>query len=254
MFHPALKQLPIEKDPATTLEKLRCIRLFARMSDSELLDLAADIQECHYDKETIIFYESDLPSETGRRVYFVLQGCVKLVKYSTDGEDTIVRLASAGEFFGVTGALTNRALPFSAIAYTDTNMLTVDQEHFESMIRRYPQLAMDMLVSFGEMLWFHYETHNQVVKRTDARVSKIIYYHLQRDGYTQTAEGKQLNLLLSHHYIASMTGIAYEESVRIISRLKKEHNCIKYLRGGKIIVTDMNALKHLAQGDEFWGI
>lgn len=249
-----MKSLPIEANPEATLDKMKHIRLFKSLPDADLLSIATHIQECHFDKETVVFYESDLPHETGRRVYFVLDGCIKLVKYSSDGEDTIVRLASEGEFFGVTGALTDRPLPYSAIAYTDTNVLTITQERFEGILQEYPRLAIDMLVSLGELLWFHYETHNQVVKRSDARVSKIILYHLKRDGYTQSAEGQLLNLLLPHHYIASMTGIAYEESVRIISRLKKEYNCIKYQRGGKIIVTDVLKLKQVAQTDAFWGV
>ena len=51
-------------------------------------------------------------------------------------------------------------------------------------------------------------------------------------------------------YIASMTGIAYEESVRIISRLKKSHECINYLRGGKIVITDLDKLSEIAQAED----
>ena len=107
-----------------------------------------------------------------------------------------------------------------------------------------------MVVALGEVLWFNYETHNQVVKKTDARVSKIIMYHFRRDGATDTPDGKLLNINLPHDYIASMTGIAYEESVRIISRLKKNYGCINYLRGGKIVVTDLDKLTELAQIEE----
>ncbi len=254
MYHPSLKALHPQQDPTGTLAKLRTIKLFQQFEDAALLSIAAKCYESHFDKETAIFYESDLPSETGRKVYFVLEGCVKLVKYSSDGESTIVRLASKGEFFGVTGAITNQPLPFSALAFMDTNLLTLDIENFRKVVFEYPNLALDMVVALGEVLWFNYETHNQVVKRTDARVSKIILYHLMRDGYEETPAGQQLNILLPHNYIASMTGIAYEESVRIVSRLRKQYDCIQYLRGGKIIITNLKQLKELAQGDDLWGV
>jgi hypothetical protein len=65
-----------------------------------------------------------------------------------------------------------------------------------------------------------------------------------------TPEGKLLNIQLPHDYIASMTGIAYEESVRIISRLKKNYGCINYLRGGKIVITNLDKLSELAQTED----
>ncbi len=232
------------------LARFRKIPLFLCLNDSELEQLIPLFHEAVYDKETVIFYERDLPSETGSKIYFVLEGCIKLVKYSTDGESTIVRLSSVGEFFGATSALTNKPYPYSAEALSDTVLLTIEKEKFVQAVEKSPQIALNMVTALGEVLWFNYETHNQVVKKTDARVSKILLYHLKRDGYQDVPEGKLLNIHLPHDYIASMTGIAYEESVRIISRLKKQHGCINYLRGGKIIITDLSKLTELAQLDE----
>lgn len=236
----------------TVLAKFRSIPVFDCLSDAELDQISRHFYEANFDKETVIFYERDLPAETGAKIYFVEKGCVKLVKYSTDGESTIVRLSSPGEFFGVTGALTNKPSPYSAEALMDTTVLYIEKDNFVKLVEQFPHVSLNILTALGEVLWFNYETHNQVVKKTDARVSKIILYHLKRDGVTETPDGKQLNIQLPHDYIASMTGIAYEESVRIISRLKKAHGCINYLRGGKIVVTDMNKLSELAQADESW--
>jgi CRP-like cAMP-binding protein len=241
------------KDDTTLVQKLRKINLFESLKDADLEGIAPSFHETSFDKETVIFYERDLASETGSRIYFVIKGCVKLVKYSTDGESTIVRLSSVGEFFGATGALTNKPLPFSAEALMDTSVIYIDRDHFIKLVEKYPKVALNMVVELGQVLWFNYETHNQVVKKTDARVSKILLYHMKRDGFEETPDGKQLKIQLPHDYIASMTGIAYEESVRIISRLKKNYGCINYLRGGKIVITNLDKLKELAQSDDTWG-
>lgn len=235
---------------ADLLAKFRKISLFGSLSDSDLESVAGYFFEANYDKETVVFYERDLPQDIGSKVYFVLKGCVKLVKYSSDGESTIVRLSSVGEFFGVTSALTDKPMPYSAEALTDTTVMYIEKQNFIKIIERFPQVAIGVITALGQVLWFNYETHNQVVKKTDARVSKILLYHFKRDGYSDIPEGKQLNIQLPHDYIASMTGIAYEESVRIISRLKKTHSCINYLRGGKIVITNLDKLHELAQADE----
>ncbi|MGE0201836.1 MAG: Crp/Fnr family transcriptional regulator [Candidatus Melainabacteria bacterium] len=232
--------------------RLRDIPVFASLNDAECEAMAPWFHESALEKETVIFYERDLPSEVGARIYFVITGCVKLVKYSTDGESTIVRLASEGEFFGVTGALTNKPSPYSAETYTPCQLLSIEKSDFVRLVEKYPHVAINIITALGEVLWFNYETHNQVVKKTDARVSKIIMYHVKRDGYVETPDGLLLSIHLPHDYIASMTGIAYEESVRIVSRLKKMHGCINYLRGGKIIITNLPKLTELAQAEEGW--
>ncbi len=232
------------------LARFRKVPLFADLAEADLQSIAHYFYDASYDKETVIFYERDLPSDIGSKIYFVLNGCVKLVKYSTDGESTIVRLCSGGEFFGVTSALMDKAMPYSAEALMDTSLMYIEKTSFLNVVDRFPKVALGMVTALGQVLWFNYETHNQVVKKTDARVSKILMYHFKRDGYTDTPDGKQLNIQLPHDYIASMTGIAYEESVRIISRLKKNYGCINYLRGGKIVVTDLEKLSQLAQTED----
>jgi CRP-like cAMP-binding protein len=234
----------------STINKFRQLPLFKDLTDTQLQAIAPNFFEATYDKETVVFYERDLPSDFGNRIYFVLKGAIKLVKYSTDGESTIVRLISPGEFFGVTGVMTGQPMPFSAEAQMPSTLLYIERSRFERLIEQYPKLALKMVAELGKVLWFNYETHNQVVKKTDARVAKIILHHLRREGHQQVADGIQLNILLPHDYIASMTGIAYEESVRIISRLKKTMGCINYLRGGKIIITDLQQLKQVAQEAE----
>ena len=244
----------VSNTSSSIAQALQHIGLFKNLTPSDMETIAAKFHVSHVPKESVIFYEQDHPNEVGPRVYFVIDGCIKLVKYSTDGESTIVRLSSAGEFFGVTSALTNRPHPFSAEALTDSTIATLHRDEFHSIAMHYPQIALDMLCALGEVLWFNYATHNQVVKKSEARVAKIILYHLNRDGYEKTSEGLQLNIQLPHDYLASMTGIAYEESVRIISRLKKQHQCIKYLRGGRIIVTDCDALKIVGQEKDHAGL
>lgn len=232
------------------LEQFHQIRLFRDLGRTETLAILGVFQEADTPKDHVIFYQRDLPATSGARIYFVMSGCVKLVKYSSEGEGAIVRMVAQGEFFGVTGALTNQPYPFSAEALFDSRIISIASSDFITLTRQYPQLALNMITELGEMLWFTYETHNQVVKKSDARVAKIILHHLGREGAERTAQGMLLKTQLPHEYMASMTGITYEESVRIISRLKRVNACILYGRGGKITITDIDALHAVAQSEE----
>jgi len=232
------------------LAKFRTVSLFNTLSDEDLLSISAYFNELNFEKESTVFYERDMPSDIGSKIYFVLKGCIKLVKYSSSGESTIVRLATAGEFFGVTSVLTDLPMPYSAEALTKATIISIEKADFIRLLERFPKIALGIITKLGQVLWFSYETHNQVVKKSETRIAKIILYHLDHDGYTPTPIGQQLNVQLPHDYIASMTGIAYEESVRIVSRMKREFGCLTYMRGGKIIVTNREKLTELAHGDD----
>jgi len=229
------------------IEALQAFPLFSSLDLQTLKQLERTMSLQHCTKDETIFYEQDTPSENGGRIYFLIAGCVKLIKYSSEGESTIVRLVAAGEFFGVTGALNKKPYPFSAEASTDTVLVSMTRADFLQMIEQSPKIAVEIICSLGELLWFNYATHNQVVKKSETRVAKIILYHYQREGAKSVDEGLEINIRLPHEYVASMTGIAYEESVRIISRLRKQHQCIQYLRGGRMIITDLPKLETLAQ-------
>jgi CRP/FNR family transcriptional regulator, cyclic AMP receptor protein len=181
-----------DMSPAAILTKFKTIGLFADLADNQLLAIAPNFYETTVEKDTVVFYERDLPQDFGNRIYFVLSGAVKLVKYSADGESTIVRMVSVGEFFGVTGVMTGQPMPFSAETQTNTTLLYIERQQFEKLIEQHPRIALKMVADLGKVLWFSYETHNQVVKKTDTRVAKIILHHMRRDGVTPTAEGLPL--------------------------------------------------------------
>ena len=132
------------------LQKFRTIPLFACLSDADLDSVSHYFYETNYDKETVIFYERDLPAETGSKIYFVLKGCVKLVKYSSDGESTIVRLSAPGEFFGMTSALTGRPSPYSAETLMDTTVLYIEKDNFVRIVERFPHIALNIITALGE--------------------------------------------------------------------------------------------------------
>ncbi|MEM0951764.1 MAG: Crp/Fnr family transcriptional regulator [Cyanobacteria bacterium P01_H01_bin.74] len=234
----------------TIVEHFRLIKLFNDLSNEEVLAASTSFTENTYEKETIIFYERDYPEEQGQRIHFLVSGTVKLVKYASNGEHTIVRLCSVGEFFGVTSVLTDSPMPYTAETLTPCKVLSINKQSFLSLVSQYPHISLTMMTEMGKLLWFNYETHNQVVKKTDARVCKILLYHFNRDGAVKTEEGLQLKTLLPHDYIASATGIGYEESVRIVSRLKKTDQCLNYLRGGKIIITNLDKLTQIASKEQ----
>jgi CRP-like cAMP-binding protein len=236
----------IASHPTDVASRLKKLPVFKEFTEQDLYGLQDVFHFSHCNKDSVVFYEADQPRLTGSRIYFLIEGSIKLVKYSIEGESTIVRLVAEGEFFGLTSALLQQPYPFSAEALQNSSLLYIHQDKLEKICATHPRLALNLMAEMGQYLWFNYETHNQVVRKSEARVAKILLHHLHKEGGFQTAEGLQLKVQLPHDYIASMAGIAYEESVRIISRLKKQSECIQYLRGGKILITDLSKLKELA--------
>lgn len=235
-----------ESTPDMALECLKRLPIFRTHPREALLRWWPFFYESLFTQESVLFYEGDLPDPQKSKLYFILEGAGTLLKHSTEGEGVVFRLLSEGDFFGLTNALTHAPYPFTARVQAHTRVLSLYEEDLRQMVNEAPSLGLDFSLQLGQLLWLRYETHNQVLKKTEARLAKLLLYHFHKTGVHQTDQGWMLNTLLPHHYLASMLGISYEESVRTLSRLRRQFKCIHYKRGGHMLISDLEELKRLS--------
>ena len=62
---------------------LKNLFLFANLTNEQLLKIAALMQEKNYEKNSVVIREGEL----GERVFFVVDGTVKITKISADGRE-----------------------------------------------------------------------------------------------------------------------------------------------------------------------
>jgi len=225
-----------------TIEQLANISIFADLKPEQIALLQPDSEIREYQSEEIIMQEGDRLPAT---LYAVAQGRLRVVKTATTGKETILRTLNVGEIFAAPALFGDSIAPAMVIAEGSAQVLKVKREALLNAIQANPEIALKMMAVLNHRLQQLHETvHGLVSERAIVRLARLI----QETAIEQQIDIAQPEVCLdlqSHYYIARRIGITYEECVRLFKQL---HAIASYRRGGKVTVSDGQALTKIAQG------
>ena len=89
---------------------------------------------------TVLFREGD----PGEKMFLIRAGKVNIVKRISDSEITLAVLGP-GEFFGEMALLEKLPRSASATVAEDAQLIEIEQEHFDTLVRKSGEIAMRML-------------------------------------------------------------------------------------------------------------
>ena len=225
-------------------EVLRQVPLFASLTIDQITAVAGWFHVENFDQDTIIFLEGD-PAD---RLWVVSAGQVKIVKHTSDGQETLLELITPGEMFGGAGLLL-AAHPASAVAMTPTTALSVERGLYLQLIRQYPDIALRIIDMLGERLQAAMKMRALAVERVDVRLANILLKLCDKAG-EPAGEGTRINLPLSRQDLADMAGTTIETAIRVMSRLRKE-GVVHTEPGGYVVVLERDRLLRLSEGAEY---
>ncbi|MDR0908429.1 MAG: cyclic nucleotide-binding domain-containing protein [Spirochaetaceae bacterium] len=105
-----------------------------------------------YPQNSIVFIEGE-PCDD----FFMIQkGQIKLTKISNNSE-TILAILKPGSFFGEVSMIESKPCPYSAIAFTDCEIIAINRPSFEAMLRAKPQVIANIVSQLCERLWLMYK-------------------------------------------------------------------------------------------------
>jgi len=195
-------------------------------------------QPCH--KGEIIFREGAVPSG----LFFIRKGKVKKYKIDSQGSEQIIYIANTGELIGYHALLSEERYPDSATALEDSIIAFVPKEDFLEVLKHSKVLSQRLL----KLLSHEFTVlANSVAFFARRSVRERLATHLvvMREKYKENYEpGMDVEINLSRDDLASMTGTARENIVRILKEFKEE-GAIE-TRGRKIIVKDVRKLIKIA--------
>ncbi|MDE3192865.1 MAG: Crp/Fnr family transcriptional regulator [Chloroflexota bacterium] len=145
---------------AAIAQRLRRLPLFARLSDEELADLAARIRLRPYRRSEVIFRKDD----PGTHLYLVLEGAVKISLPGEFGQEALVAIMRAGDFFGELALFDRSPRSASAVALEDTRAALLAGEEFLAFLERHPTAVRVVL-----------ETLARTIRRLSDRVEHLTF-------------------------------------------------------------------------------
>src|SRR5512139_2144897 len=226
------------------IDVLRQVPLFASLTNEQIAAGANWFRAETFDQDAMIFLEGD-PAD---RLWVVSSGQVKIVKHTSDGQETLLEVITPGEMFGGAGLLL-ATHPATAVAMTSTTALSIERGLYLQLIRQYPDIALRIIDLLGERLQAAMKMRALAVERVDVRLANILLKLCDKVG-EPTGEGTRINLPLSRQDLADMAGTTIETAIRVMSRLRKE-GLVHTEAGGYIVVLDHERLQKLSEGTAY---
>lgn len=221
----------------TSVSILRLIPLFVSLSDDELTDIAPMFAQQVVDKDEYIFFEGDPPLW----VYIVIEGRIKLLKYSQDGKTVILHLLKQGEMFGGVAAFGRRPYPFTAQALVSSSVLKISGPDFHKIMEQHPKVSNQVVQELAARLIEAHETmKNLAVERVEQRIAHTVL-KLAGGSNGNHPNRMTIDIPLTRQDIADMAGTTVETTIRVFSKWRKAG--IVGAQNGKVVIHDRKRLE-----------
>ncbi len=216
---------------------------FEGLEPSALADLVGKARPMRFAKGAHVF-----AAGTDAQLFFLLlDGHIRVVRITPEGEQVIARYISSGELFGIAPALGMTVYPADAIAAVDCVVLAWPSSIWHDTVALHPGFATNAYKVIGQRLQ---EAQERIVEmateRVEQRVANAIVKLAQQTG-KQTREGVLIDFPVSRQDISEMTGTTLHTVSRLISSWEGA-GMVKCGRQ-KIMVTEGRRLERLARGD-----
>jgi len=153
----------------------------------------------------------------------VFSGKLKLYKTGVNGRLQIVRLASAGDLLGYRSLISDEPYSATAEVIDEAMVCFIDKTTFFDVLRRNPQLALEMMKKLCRELR-EAEDHVMDVaqKSTRERMAALLLTLKEAYGSPILGGGFSLGIELSREEMAEMIGTTQETVIRLLSELRSQ--------------------------------
>lgn len=217
---------------------------FIGMSRDDLTALLAKASSSRFEKNSHIFEDG----EKAHSFFLLLDGHIRVVRITPDGEQVIARYISSGELFGIAQALGRDTYPATAVAAVDCVVLSWPGSIWSETVARYPSFATNTYKTVGSRLQ---DAQDRIVematKRVEQRVANAILKLANQTG-RKTEEGILIDFPISRQDISEMTGTTLHTVSRLLSAWEQD-GMVKSGRQ-KITVTAGHRLVMIAGGEQ----
>ncbi len=221
-------------------EDIAQIPLFQGLAEPYRRDLAGIAEKRRVGRGEAVFYEGD----EADGFYAVLAGRVRIFKLSPEGKEQILHIFGPGEVFGEVPMFAGRHFPAHAGALESSRILFFPRPAFTDLIRREPDLALNMLAILAERLrLFTGLIEGLSLKEVPGRLAAHLLYLSEAQG-----QAPDLTLDISKSQLANLLGTIPETLSRILARMSSAG--LVELSGTRgIRIADRPGLEAIAAGE-----
>lgn len=217
----------------------RSLSAFSTLTSGEVGEIT-QVKHCHrFDRGEALFEMGQYPNG----MHCVNTGHIKLVRYSPEGREQIIRFAGAGDALGYASLLTGQPYSITAIAVDPTTVCFIPSDLIFRYLREKPQMSLRVMQMMSQELQ---ATQRRIVelarKSVRERVAEALL--VLRETFGTEDDGETLNMPLTREEIADIVGTAPESLIRMLSELKSDR--LIEIHDRRIRVKNLKALIDVA--------
>ncbi|TGQ31473.1 MULTISPECIES: Crp/Fnr family transcriptional regulator [unclassified Mesorhizobium] len=215
---------------------------FQGMAPTDLDYMVGQARSLRIAKDQPVFEQE----QEAHSFFLLLDGHVRVVKTTPDGQEVTVRYISPGELLGIAHAIGRTTYPASAIAAADCVALAWPSHLWPKFADAFPNFGANTYKTVGNRLQ---DAHTRVVEmsteQVDQRVAHALLKLIKQTG-RKTDEGILIDFPISRQDIAEMTGTTLHTVSRLLSSWE-DKGLVKSGRQ-KVTVVEPHRLLVLAEG------
>ncbi len=214
---------------------------FEGIEPDDLDRMLEQARSSRYQRDSAIF-EQDAPAG---HFFLLLDGHVRVVRITPEGEQIISRYVNSGEMFGLAVAMGRQTYPARAIAAVDCVVVAWPNSAFTELSRQFPSFGASTYRTIGRWLQ---ETHTRMLELVTAQVEQRVAHALLRLAHQagrKTAEGIEIDFPITRQDIAEMTATTLHTVSRLMSAWEEKKIVISGRQ--RVVIVDPHGLMLIAE-------
>ncbi len=222
-------------------QALQKVPFFSRLKADEAAELAHRLVPRHFGPGQVIFHLGD----PGGLLYIISTGKVKITNSTPEGQEALLAILGAGDFFGELALLDDAPRSATAEAIEATGTLTLHRDDFTHFLNGNPQFASHVMQTLAKRIRHLNDQISDVFfLDLNGRLARVLLKLAQDHGHP-VEEGTLIDIPLTQTDLAEMTGATRVSINKTLSRFRRA----RWVQTGdrQIILLDIPALKRLIQ-------
>ncbi|MDI9412419.1 MAG: pyruvate formate-lyase-activating protein [Bacillota bacterium] len=232
------REVASEDEKTALLAKLRQLPLLNDIDDKDVDDVLDQIILSNIKAGEYIFKTGDSPDF----MYLIVEGQMKILFNSIDGEELIFYIYKDGDFVGGHNLLQRTPYRYIGEALTDCKVVAISRQTFDQYFHNSPAVLRGILTkSFERIRWAESLIQRLATSNASMKTAALLLKLESRIG-VETEEGIKLELSMNREELGNYTGLKRETITRKLGEFR-ELGYIEMIGNKVIIIKDMEALE-----------
>jgi len=192
--------------------------IFCSLEQAALTEVGQHKVTNIYKKGQTLFIQGNHPFG----LFCISSGNIKVTKVGSDGKESIVRIASAGDVLGHRSLFTDQYYMATATAIEETKVCFLDKKFILKVMKDEPTVSMQVIEKLStDMGKAETKLSSFHQKNVRERLAELLLMLKESHGFAQADGRIKIQLKLTREEMATMIGTANETLIRFMTEFKE---------------------------------